>query len=58
MRDNTVQQERLLVLSCCCDVESNGIIDKEMQRKDKFKTLSVFRVTKDGETFVKLIVRY
>jgi len=55
-----VQQERLIVITCCCDVERNNIVDKEMQRKDRNKTLQVFRVTTptDKEAVLKFIIRF
>jgi hypothetical protein len=40
-----IRQERLMQITCQCNVEKNGYQDIEINNKDKNKALHVFRVT-------------
>lgn len=44
-----ISQEKLMGITCMCEVEKNGFPDLEIRKKDKNKVLHVYRTTKQGE---------
>ena len=46
---DSVNQEKLMQITCMCNVEKNGFIDKEIQTGEKNKVLQVFRISKTAK---------
>jgi hypothetical protein len=57
-----IKQERLMQITCQCNVEKNGFQDFEINTKDKNKALHVFRVTNQQvqppSTSIRFMLKY
>ena len=42
-------------ITCMCNVEKNGFIDKEIQTREKNKVLQVFRIVKGAKGAEELV---
>lgn len=46
---DSISQEKLMQITCMCNVEKNGFIDKDIQTREKNKVLQVFRISKSAK---------